>query len=248
VLSAVWIAAACGGEPEPAVPLYIAVAANFSATQNALAARFTETTGTEVVATVGSTGQLFAQIRNGAPFHVFLSADQERPEQLVAEGLAVTGSRFSYAEGRLVLYGPGLDSVRADAADLRARSELRLAVANPATAPYGAAAMAVLTRLGLLEAVTPRLVRGESIAQTEQFVGSGAAELGFVALSQVIRQPSAKYWLVPRELYPPILQDAVLLEVGREHPAAQAYLDFVKSEEGRRIIEGDGYSIPAGGE
>ena len=243
------LAVACGREPAPtpAPPLNVAVAANFSATQDALAKRFTEMTGTEVVPSVGSTGQLFAQIQNGAPFHVFLSADQERPQQLEAAGLAVPGSRFSYAEGRIALYGPGLDSVRADGADLKDHPDAKVAVANPATAPYGAAAMAALEKLGMLEQVRPRIVQGESIAQTEQFVRSGSAELGFLALSQVIHEPAAKYWLVPRELHPPILQDAVLLEAGREHPAAQAYLDFLKSDEGRRIIEGDGYSVPVAG-
>jgi molybdate transport system substrate-binding protein len=241
---------ACGGEPdarpdsEPA--LSVAVAANFSATQEALAARFTELTGTPVVASVGSTGQLFAQIQNGAPFHVFLSADQARPEQLEASGLAVQGSRFSYAEGRLVLYGPGLDSVRAVGVDLRDRREARVAIANPQTAPYGAAAMAVLERLGLTSTLAPRIVQGESIAQADQFVRSGSAELGFVALSQVIGESANKYWLVPRELHAPILQDAVLLVAGRAHLDAQVYLDFLRSAEGRRIIEAAGYSIPNG--
>jgi molybdate transport system substrate-binding protein len=223
------------------------VAANFSATQEALAARFTELTGTPVVASVGSTGQLFAQIRNGAPFHVFLSADQQRPAQLEASGGAVPGTRFSYAEGRLALYGPGLDSVRADGVDLRERPDVRVAIANPQTAPYGAAAAAVLAQLGLAGSLGARLVQGESIAQTEQFVRSGSAELGFVALSQVIHEPASKYWLVPRELHPPILQDAVLLQAGRAHPAAEEYLEFLQGEEAHRIIEADGYSVPAGG-
>jgi molybdate transport system substrate-binding protein len=244
------LAVGCGGrEPEPAAdaPINVAVAANFSATQDALAARFTELTGTPVVASAGSTGQLFAQIQNGAPFHVFLSADQERPQQLEAAGLAVAGSRFSYAEGRLALYGPGLDSVRADAADLRDRTDARVAIANPETAPYGAAAVAAIEKLGLARGLAPRIVQGESIAQADQFVRSGSAELGFVALSQVIHEPASRYWVVPRELHAPILQDAVLLVPGRSHPAAQEYLDFLKGEEARRIIEADGYSIPAGG-
>jgi molybdate transport system substrate-binding protein len=244
------VLAACGGregEPAAGLPLSVAVAANFAATQEALAARFTELTGTAVVASAGSSGQLFAQIQNGAPFHVFLSADQARPEQLEAAGLAVPGSRFSYAEGRLALFGPGLDSVRADAADLRERSDVRVAIANPQTAPYGAAAVAAIEELGLTQGLTPRVVQGESIAQAEQFVRSGSAELGFLALSQVIGEPASRYWLLPRELHAPILQDAVRLQAGRDHPAAQEYLDFLKGHEARRIIEAGGYSIPAGG-
>jgi molybdate transport system substrate-binding protein len=250
IAALVALLAACGGrEPAPTapLPLNVAVAANFSATQDALAARFTELTGTPVVASAGSTGQLFAQIQNGAPFHVFLSADQRRPEQLEAAGLAVPGSRFSYAEGRLALYGPGLDSVRAGGADLQGRTDARVAIANPETAPYGAAAVAAIEKLGLTQALAPRIVQGESIAQADQFVRSGSAELGFVALSQVIHEPARKYWVVPRELHAPILQDAVLLQPGRDQPAAQEYLDFLKGEEARRIIEGDGYSIPGSG-
>jgi molybdate transport system substrate-binding protein len=241
------LAVSCGGGTEDAGVLRVAVAANFSATQEALARRFREATGLEVEAAVGSTGQLFAQIRNGAPFHVFLSADQERPRQLEIDGLAEPGSRFSYAEGRLVLFGPGLDSVRDGGADLRERPDVRVALANPETAPYGAAAMEVLERLGLVERLTPRLARGESVAQAEQFVRSGAAELGFVALAQVVGEPRSSYWIVPREMHTPLLQDAVLLDAGAEHPAARAFLDFLRSDEARRIIDSEGYGIPEGG-
>ena len=242
-----WLALACGSQPDAAEPLRIAVAANFSGTQRRLAERYQALTGTEVVPSVGSSAQLYAQIQNGAPFHVFLSADQERPQRLEGEGLAVPGSRFSYAEGRLTLYGPGLDSVKADGADLRQRTDVRVSIANPDVAPYGAAAMAVIQKLGLTDSLAPRIVRGESVAQAEQFVRSGAAELGFVALSQVIREPRASYWLVPLELHSPILQDGVLLEQGRDNTAARRYLDFLRSAEARRIIEEDGYSIPAAG-
>ena len=213
---------ACRSDAPADEPVYVAVAANFTATQNALAARFTERTGHEVVSTFGSTGQLYAQIRNGAPLHVLLAADQERPRLLEEEGLAVAGSRFSFAEGRLALYGPTLDSVRTQGADLRDRPDVRVALANPQTAPYGAAALDALARLGLLQSVRSRLARGESVAQAEQFVRSRAAELGFIALAQVIREPPSTYWLVPRELHRPLLHDAVLLEHGAQHVGARA--------------------------
>lgn len=240
------VAAGCGGDEDAGV-LRVAVAANFSAAQQELAERFTERTGHPVEAAVGSSGQLFAQIQNGAPFHVFLSADQIRPEQLVADGFAEAGSRFSYVEGRLVLFGPALDSVRAGGADLIERPDVRLSLANPETAPYGSAAVEVLGKLRLLEPLGPRLARGESVAQAEQFVRSGAAELGFVSLAQVVGEPVSTYWLVPRELHAPLLQDAVLLKEGAAHPAARAYLDFLRSAEGRGIIEAHGYTVPEGG-
>jgi molybdate transport system substrate-binding protein len=241
------VAAGCGGDSEDAGVLRVAVAANFSAAQQELADRFTEGTGYQVEAAVGSSGQLFAQIQNGAPFHVFLSADQTRPEQLDVDGFAEAGSRFSYAEGRLVLFGPALDSVRDGGADLSERPDVRVSLANPETAPYGAAAMEVLGQLRLLELLGPRLARGESVAQAEQFVRSGAAELGFVSLAQVVGEPASTYWLVPRELHAPLLQDAVLLKEGAAHPAARAYLDFLRAAEARQIIEAHGYAAPKGG-
>jgi molybdate transport system substrate-binding protein len=239
---------ACGEAAQTggAEPLHVAVASNFAATQQALAERFTASTGVEVVTTLGSTGQLYAQIRSGAPFHVLLAADRERPRRLEGEGGAVPGSRFSYAEGRLVLFGPGLDSVRTGGGDLVDRAA-HVALANPETAPYGAAARDVLTRLDLLEILAPRLVRGESVSQAEGFVRSGAAELGFVGLSQVIREAATTYWLIPSALHRPILQDAVLLRAGEAHPAARAYLDFLRSADARRIIEDAGYALPASG-
>jgi molybdate transport system substrate-binding protein len=233
--------AGCGGESD-AEAVSVAVAANFLAAQEALASTFTATSGILVVSSAGSSGQLLAQIRNGAPFHVFLSADQERPRLLEEEGGAGEGSRFTYAEGRLVLWAPGNEAASATGAALLDAEGARVAVANPETAPYGAAAMAALAELGVLERVAPRIVQGESVAQAQGFVGSGAAELGFLGLSQVIAEPPATYWLVPPHLYPPILQDAVLLLAGQSHAGARAYLEFLKSPEARRVIEEHGYA------
>lgn len=221
----------------------VAVAANFAGVQDSLARRFTRATGYEVRAILGSTGQLYAQARNGAPFDVFLSADAERPRRLERDGLAVPGTRFTYAEGRLALYAPSLDTLRG-ASELRSRRWRHLAVADPKTAPYGVAAEEALRRLGLAAAVADRLVRGENIGQTLQFVRSGGAELGFVAYSQVLGEPARRYWLVPRSLHSPVVQDAVLLRAGAANPAARAYLHFLRGDEARRIIESHGYDTP----
>ena len=236
------VAVGCG-DATPSEPgtVRVAVAANFGAVQAELARRFEERTGYRVRASPGATGQLYAQIRHGAPYDVLLAADAERPRLLEEEGLGVPGSRFTYATGRLALYGPTLDSVRPGGADLRSGFPTHLAIANPRIAPYGAAAEQVLARLGLAAAVRPRIVQGESIAQTHQFVRSGAAEMGFVALSQVVGEPRRTYWLVPEDHHAPILQDAVLLRRGEQSAAARAYLRFLRSEEARRVIESHGY-------
>jgi molybdate transport system substrate-binding protein len=194
-----------------------------------------------VVASAGSSGQLYAQIRNGAPFDVFLSADTARPAQLERDGLTEPGSRFTYAVGRLVLYGPTLDSVRAGGADLRGAGVRHIAIANPRTAPYGAAAVQAIERLGLGTQLRDRVVQGENIAQTWQFVRSGAAELGFVALSQVLSEPTRTYWLVPQDHHDMIAQDAVLLRSAASEPAAIGYLAFLRTDTARRVIELSGY-------
>jgi molybdate transport system substrate-binding protein len=219
----------------------VAVAANFAATQSRLASAFEAGTGHHVVAIVGSTGQLYAQIMNGAPFDVFLSADRKRVALLLEAGAAVEGTRFTYARGQLVLYAPTLDSIGSIDAELRGTDYRRLALANPTTAPYGAAAMEVLDRLGLRAAVASKLVRGENVTQTLQFVKSGAAELGFVAWSQVLDEPGRTRVLVPDSLYSPIAQDAVLLVAGESNPAARAYLAFLRGDVARRVIRAAGY-------
>ncbi len=231
--------------PAPAADVSAAVAANFTRPAEELGAAFTARTGNTVTFSFGATGQLFTQISQGAPFEVFLAADAARPARVVAEGLGAEGSTFTYAIGRVVLYAPTLD-LTDGAAVLAANAYQHLAIADPKTAPYGAAAVEVLARLGLSDAVAAKLVTGENISQTLQFIDSGNAELGFVALSQVIDKPSTQVWWVPAEDYPSILQDAALTKVGEADPAARAFLEFLKGEEARAIIEKYGYAVGTG--
>ncbi|HTM79138.1 MAG TPA: molybdate ABC transporter substrate-binding protein, partial [Devosia sp.] len=191
--------------PAQAETASVAVAANFTAVAEQLAAEFKAETGNEVMLSFGATGGLYTQISQGAPFDILLAADDTRPAKAVAEGLGVEGSVFTYAIGSLALYSASLDVSDGEAALKRAFD--KLAIADPKTAPYGQAAVETLTALGLYEAVTPKLVTGENISQTLQFVESGNAELGFVAASQVIGKPHV--WIVPAELHEPIKQDAV---------------------------------------
>lgn len=223
-----------------AAEIHAAVAANFTRPAEELAAAFTAKTGDTVVFSFGATGALYAQIMQGAPFEVFLAADARRPAQAVTDGLGVEGSVFTYAAGRVVLYSPSLDLTDGEGV-LRAGAFQHIAIADPRTAPYGAAALEALGKLGLTEALTPKQVTGENISQTLQFIDSANAELGFVALSQVIEKPGTRVWRVPAELYSPILQDAVLLKAGESEPAARAFLEFLRSDEGKAIIERYGY-------
>lgn len=222
-----------------------AVAANFTKPVEELAAAFTAKTGDTVSFSFGATGALYTQITQGAPFEVFFSADNKRPTQAVAEGLGVDGSVFTYAVGKVVLYSPSLD-LTDGAAILSANAFQHLSIADPKTAPYGAAAMETIEKLGLTEALTPKIVTGENISQVLQFVDSANAELGFVALSQVIDKPAPQVWRVPAEDYSPILQDAVLLKTGEANPAAAAFLEFLKGDEARAIIEKYGYEVGSG--
>lgn len=235
-----FVLAAATASPAFAETVNVAVAANFTAVAEDLAARFEAETEHEVELSFGATGQLYTQITQAAPFGIFLAADVERPQKAVAEGFAVDGSFFVYAQGRLALYGPGRDL-----SDGKAALEgdyNKLAIADPAAAPYGKAAVETLKALGLLEALTPKLVQGENISQTLQFIESGNAELGFVAASQVLGK--ADQWLVPEELHAPIAQGAVLLKQGEANPAALAFFDFLKSDEAVSVIEAAGYSVP----
>jgi molybdate transport system substrate-binding protein len=227
-----------------AEPLHVAVATNFAPTCRAIAEAFSAATQHELVISEGSTGKLFAQIENGAPFEVFLSADAARPRVLEERGHSVTGSRFVYALGRLALWSPREGFVR-DESVLRGDAFQHLAIANPELAPYGAAARDVLQRLGLWERLQPKLVRGEDIGQTFHFVSTGNAELGFVALSQLTPDRGGSRWLVPPNLYVPIEQQAVLLMPGRYELAARAFLDFLKSDAARDLIERAGYGVPS---
>lgn len=236
----------CGaGEDPEGGRVIVAVAANFSRTHDELARRFEARTGAEVESSVGSTGQLYAQIRNGAPFDIFLAADGLRPRLLEEEGLTLPATRFTYATGRLALFGPGLDSVRSGGLDLTDARVVNVALASPRTAPYGAAAASVLDRLGLGGGtLSRRLVRGENVGQVLQFVRSGAAELGFVALSQIIDEPGQSYWLVPAAYHAPLDQDGVLLPAAEEKGAALEYFEFLRSEEAREMIRSFGYAAP----
>lgn len=229
--------------PTAAAEVSAAVAANFTRPAEALAAAFTAKTGDTISFSFGATGGLYAQISQGAPFEVFLAADARRPAQAVADGLGVEGTVFTYAVGTLVLYGPGLDLTDGEVV-LKTGDFQHLAVADPNTAPYGAAALETISALGLTEALAPKLVTGENITQTLQFVESANAELGFVALSQVIDKPPAQVWRVPAALHAPIAQDAVLLKAGANNPAARAFLTFLQSDEGRAIIATYGYETP----
>lgn len=222
----------------------VAVAANFSAPMERIAIAFQAADGHTLKLSSGATGKFRAQIVAGAPFEVLLAADERTPQALIDAGHAVAGSRFTYATGRLALWSvaPGLVDARGDV--LKAGSFKHLAIANPKTAPYGAAAMQVLRSLSLERSLTPRLVTGESIAQAYQFVATGNAELGFVALSQVIepgRAHPGSMWLVPQALHEPIRQDAALLKAGQDNPAAVALLAFLKTATAREIIRAYGY-------
>lgn len=228
-----------------AAEVQVAVAANFTATMQRLAPMFEQQTGHKVVASYGSTGKFFAQISNGAPFEVFLAADDETPAKLERSSAAVAGSQFTYATGRLVLWSRQPGAVDSKGEVLRGDSFERLAIADPKLAPYGAAAVQTLRSLGLLERLQPRLVTGENITQAHQFVATGNAQLGFVALSQVQadgRIAEGSGWVVPANLHEPIVQQAVLLAAGRDNPAARALLEFLRGEPARAVIRQAGYA------
>ncbi len=229
-----------------AAEVQVAVAANFAVPLARIGAGFTAATGHTLKTAVGATGKFYSQIVAGAPFDVLVSADDETPKRLVSEGHAVTGTAFTYAIGRLVLWSaqPGL--VDDQGAVLSTGRFAHLAIANPKVAPYGAAGLEVIKARGLTEALTPRLVTAESIAQAFQFVSTGNAELGFVALSQVV-QPGkpvvGSHWLVPSHLHREIRQDAVLLKAGEKNPAAAALLAYLKTAAARDLIRSFGYAL-----
>ena len=220
----------------------VAVAANFTAPAKEIAAAFKDKTGHEAVLSFGASGQFYAQIQQGAPYQVFLSADADRPKAAVDAGLAVADSRFTYAIGKLVLWSRSLDLAKGDET-LKANAFAKLAIANPKSAPYGAAAIEAMTKLGVYDAIQLKIVQGNSIAQAFEFVDTGNAELGFVALSQLSGVAAGSRWLVPQTLYAPIRQDAVLLKTGADDEASKAFLAFLKGPEARAIIEKYGYSL-----
>ncbi len=224
----------------------VAVAANFAAPMEKLAEQFQKDTGHKAILASGATGKFYAQIRHGAPFEVLLSADDETPARLEADGHAVANSRFTYAVGRLVLWSAKSGYVDAGGAVLKKGNFKHLAIANPKTAPYGAAAVAAIARLGLTARLQPRLVQGENIAQAWQFASTGNAELGFVARSQVWRDgafTTGSGWIVPASMHAPIRQDAALLTRGAKNPAATALLQYLRSEKAKAIIRSYGYEV-----
>ena len=222
----------------------IAVASNFTTPMKAIIAAFEAASGHSVQASYGSTGKLYAQIKNGAPFEALLAADQKRPMLLEEEGVAVPGSGFTYAIGKLVLWSADPKFITEGAKVLEDGDFDKLSIANPKLAPYGVAAMETLEALGVKEAIEPKLVTGENIAQTYQFVDTGNAKLGFVALSQVMqdgRITKGSGWVVPSARHRPIRQDAVILKSGEDNTAIGALIGFLKGAEARQIIQAYGY-------
>jgi len=229
-----------------AAEVQVAVAANFAAPIRKIAADFEHDTGHRLLVIVGSTGKHYAQIENGAPFEILLAADAATPKRLEEEGLTVIGERFTYAMGKLVLFSAKPRFVDGAGTVLKGDAFAHIALANPQSAPYGAAAKQVLQSLGLYESLEARIVQGENIAQTFEFVFTGNAELGFVALSQVAPPDKAvtgSWWLVPASLYEPIRQDAVLLKNGAGNPAARALMQYLRSDKARAVIRAYGYGI-----
>jgi len=234
---------ACGAAQ--ANDVQVAVAANFTAPMQKIAAAFEHDTGHKAVLAFGATGKFYAQIVNGAPFEVLLAADDETPAKLEAEHRTVPGTRFTYATGKLVLWSAQDGYVDGQGQVLKTGDFAHLAIANPKTAPYGAAAVETLHKLHVYERVQGRLVQGENIAQAYQFVDSKNAELGFVALSQVINRKDGSRWLVPQEDYAPITQDAVLLTPGKDSAAAKDFLAYLRGDEAVTIIKSFGYEAGA---
>lgn len=224
----------------------VAVAANFTAPIQAIAKDFEKDTGHKLVASFGATGQFYAQIKNGAPFEVFLSADDTTPEKLENEGETVKGSRFTYAIGTLALWSPKAGYVDDKGEVLKKNDYKHLSIANPKAAPYGLAATQVLAKLNLTEATKGKLVEGQNITQAFQFVSTGNAELGFVALSQIYKDgkvSNGSAWIVPADLHDPIKQDAVILNKGKDNAAAKALVDYLKGPKAAEVIKSYGYEL-----
>lgn len=237
--------AACFALPALADQVPVAVAANFTAPMQKIAAEFEKDTGHQVVASYGATGKFYAQIRNGAPFEILLAADDETPAKLVKENAAVAGSQFTYAIGKLVLWSAKPVIVDGAGEVLKQGGFEHIALANPKLAPYGAAAVAAMKALGVYDSLQPKFVTAENIGQTYQFVSSGNALLGFVALSQVLKDGriEGSAWVVPAKLYPPIRQDAVILDKGRGRPAAEALMKYLKGDQAKAVIRSYGYEL-----
>lgn len=225
----------------------IAVATNFSDTLDALISLFQTETGHTIIAVSGSTGQLYAQIVNGAPYDVFLAADQARPSRLSATPIAVAGTQFTYANGALALWSTRFEITPQTGEDVLASGDFRrLAIANPALAPYGLAALESLQSLQLADITQDRIVRGENIGQTFLLVATGNADLGLVALSQLVTNEhiaARSWWQIPAAHHAPIRQDAVLLRRGSDNAAARAFLGFLAGDSAQEIIMAHGYAV-----
>lgn len=224
----------------------VAVAANFAEPIKAIGAVLEKTTGHTIKVTLGATGKLYAQIKNGAPFDVLLAADTATPEKLTAEGLGVPGSRFTYATGKLVLWSATAGRVNDKGQVLKAADLGKVAYANPKVAPYGAATVQVIDKLGLTAVLAPKLVQGESIGQTFTFASTGNADVGFVAMSQVLeggQLKSGSMWVVPQNLYDPIRQDAVVMQKSANNEAAKALMIVLKSPNIKDLIRSYGYEL-----
>ena len=224
----------------------VAVAANFTAPMQVIAADFGKDTGHKAQLSFGATGKFYAQIKNGAPFEILLAADDETPARLEKEAAAIAGSRFTYAFGKLALWSSKVGYVDDKGEVLRKGGFAHLAIANPKLAPYGQAAMEVLASMKLAETLAPKIVQGENIAQALQFVSTSNAELGFVALSQVMKDGrigEGSAWVIPDNLHQPIRQDAVLLTPGKDRPAATALLKYLQGEKARAVIRSFGYAF-----
>jgi len=238
--------AALAHSASSAAEAQVAVAANFAEPIKAIAAVLQKTTGHTLKISTGASGAIYTQIKNGAPFDVFLSADDERPALLEKDGLAQPGTRFTYAVGRLVLWSAQASRVDAEGAVLQTADLGKVAHANPKTAPYGATALQVINSLGLTAAITPKRVQGESIGQTFGFVKTGNADVGFVAMSQVLeggRLKAGSMWVVPQAHYDPIRQDAVLLKKGASNEAARALMKLLQSPNIKDLIRSYGYGV-----
>ncbi len=230
----------------PSESINVAIATNFTAPMKQIAEEFEKDTGNHLILSFSSSGKIYSQIKNGAPFDVFLSADTHKPEQLEHDNLSVKGSRFTYALGSLVLWSPDTDLIDANGTVLFNNAFSHIAIANPKLAPYGTAAQQVMEKLGVWTQQQNKLVQGENIAQTYQFVSTNNADLGFVALSQVMAKgkvSKGSSWQIPTELYSPIRQDAVLLNTGKDNTVALALMDYLKSDKAVAIIKSYGYQL-----
>ena len=221
----------------------VAVAANFTEPGKEIAAAFKKATGNDAILSFGASGQSYTQITHGAPYQVFLSADVDRAQAAERDGVGVAGTRFVYATGKLVLYSKTAGLVDGRGSVLKSDRFQKIAIADPAAAPYGAAAVQTMQKLGVYEPLKARIVQGSSITQAYQFTETGAAELGFVALSQVVDKPGGSRWIVPETLHDPIDQGAVLLSPGDKNPAARAFLAFLRGPEAKAIILRYGYTV-----